>query len=133
MGAHKYIMKSFNASMAKRSPAYRARITAWRKLPVVSRTESPCNPVRARTLGYKATKDYITALVRVGKGKRVRPAPAMGRKPGKNVKRVPFGRDLAWMAEQKAGRRFSNLSVVGSYMAGGDGVDEYYEVVMRVR
>lgn len=131
MGAHKYIMKSFNASMAKRSDAYRARLTQWRKLHVVSRTESPVNPVRARSLGYKATKDYITAIVRVGKGKRVRPAPDMGRKPGKNVKRVPFGRDLAWIAEQKAAKRFSNLTVVGSYLAGSDGVDEYYEVILR--
>ena len=119
--------------MAKRSDAYKARLTLWRKRSVVSRTEGPVNPVRAHSLGYKATKDFITCIVRVKKGKRSRPKPALGRKPGKNVKRVPFGRSLGWIAEQKAIKRFSNLDLVASYIVGSDGVSAYYEVILRNR
>ncbi len=119
--------------MANRSDAYKARLTLWRKCSVVSRTDGPVNPVRAHSLGYKATKDFITCIVRVKKGKRTRPKPAMGRKPGKNVKRVPFGRSLGWIAEQKAIKRFSNLELVASYIVGSDGVSAYYEVILRNR
>lgn len=87
--------------------------------------------MRARSLGYKAKKEFVIARVRVAKGKRSRPAPALGRKPGKNVKRVSLAKSLRWLAEQKALRKHKNLSLIGSYFIGSDGVSEYYEVIMR--
>lgn len=115
--------------MRQRSPAYRQRIRDWSDEKTVFRAEKPCNPARARALGFKAKKGYVVVRVRLRKGNRSRPAPRMGRKPGKNVKRVSPGLSLQKMAELKAAKRFTNLRVLNSYLAANDGVHAYYEVL----
>lgn len=130
MGAYKYIKKSFEKTAKGRNPILRARLEAWRKQPGVVRAENPLNPARARELGYKALKEIIVARVRVGKGMRSRPKAKMGRKPGKNVKRVSMSRPMSWMAVQKALKRFSNTVPVGVYKAASDGDSEYFEVIL---
>jgi large subunit ribosomal protein L15e len=127
----KHISKSFRQSLSGRSELLRARIRKWADEKSVSRAGRPTNPLRARTLGYKAKKGYIVVRVRLKRGKRVRPAPNMGRKPGKNVKRVPPGQPLSAIAEGRAARLYSNMRVVNSYLAGQDGVNSYFEVILR--
>ncbi len=131
MGAYKYIRESFAKTTAQRGETVRKRLEAWRKQPGVVRVDNPTNPARAREVGYKAKKEFIIARVRVSKGKRSRPRAEMGRKPGKNVKRVPFAKPLSWLAEQKAAKKFTNLAVINSYNVASDGDVEYYEIVLR--
>lgn len=133
MGAHKYIRDSFRKSAHERPEHLRVRIRNWAKKKVIMRAEDPTNSARARTLGYKATKDYAIVRVRVKRGNRVRPAPRMGRKPGKNVKRVSPGFPLSRIAEMRAAKTHTNMRVLGSYLAGKDGVNAYYEVVLSLR
>lgn len=133
MGAYKFIRQSFRQSMAERPEFLRARQRSWGKQKVIARAANPSNPPRARSLGYKASKDFIIVRVRVKRGNRVRPAPRMGRKPGKNVKRVSPGFPLSRIAEMRAAKTHKNMRVVGSYLAGKGGVNAYYEVVMTLR
>ncbi len=127
---YKYVRKSFAQSYKTRSDALKQRLSKWRKERTIERAEGPTNPVRARELGYKATKDYVIARVRVKRGKRVRDRARLGRKPGKNRKRVNPGRELSYYAEQKAMRRYSNLEVIGSYLVGEDGINKYFEIIL---
>ena len=130
MGAAKYINASFQKSAKDRSETYRKRIRIWKKQNTVMRT-NPTNPVRARALGYKATKEFIVARVRMKKGNRVRPKADLGRKPGKTRKRVEPGRALSWYAMQKSMRRFPNFQPINCYWAGEDGSEKFFEVIMK--
>ena len=131
MGMYKYVKQSFARSLAERSDAYRKRITEWRGQNVAMRVENPLNPVRAHELGYKAKKGFAIVRVRVAKGKRKRRAPDLGRKPGKNVKKVPPGISLQRIAERKVLLRHANMRVIGSYVVGEDGTDKYFEVILH--
>src|SRR3989338_4728979 len=131
MGMYKYVKESFAKSVATRSNEYKKRLDVWRRQPTVVRAEGPTNVVRAHVLGYKAKKEFTIVRTRVSKGKRARPSPRLGRKPGKNVKRVSPGLNLQRLAEQRVFSKFSNLSVVNSDLAGEDGMHKYYEVIMR--
>ncbi len=117
-------------SVAQRSEAYRYRLSKWKSEPTVSRAKGPTNPARARSLGYKAKKEFIVVRVRASKGRRVRRIAKLGRKSGKNLKRVSPAYSKQWLCEQRAMRRYVNMRLVGSYHVGKDGTHEYYEVIM---
>lgn len=131
MGAYKYISESYRKTVAERSPVYRARLVEWHKQPTLVRLDGPTNVPRARSLGFKATKDFVVVRVRISKGKRTRRRADLGRKPGKNRKEVNPGSKLSYYAIVKAERRFTNLVVVGAYLAGQTGTDKYFEIIMR--
>ncbi len=130
MSLTNYIQKSFLQAYKERTPALRARIAKWRRTPVVVRVERPLNPPRARSLGYKASRDYIVARVRISKGKRRRRRPDLGRKPGKNRKTQVPGISLQKLAEKRAERRFPNLRLLNSYYVGEDGQYKFFEVIL---
>lgn len=127
----KYVRASFAQSAKERSESYTLRLRKWRKGPVVVRMDNPTNPIRARELGYKATKQYCTAVVRIRRGRHVRRQPDLGRKPGRNRKRVEPGRALIWYATNRAARKFTNLTPINAYWVGEDGVYKYFEVIFR--
>lgn len=131
MGAFKYIKESFEQSYKTRSDEYKKRITSWRESNTVTRSEKPTNPVRARELGYKAKKGIIIARVRVLRGKRSRRKASLGRKPGKNVKKMNPGIPLTQIAERKALEKFRNMDAVNSYFVGNDGSHQYIEVILK--
>lgn len=130
MGASKYITASFQKSAKERSDVYRKRVSTWRKQATITRTE-PTNPIRARSLGYKASREFVIARVRVKRGKRVRPKADLGRKPGKTRKFVEPGKSLQWIAMQKALRRFVNMTPINAYWVGEDGSNKFYEVILK--
>ncbi|MGC8850633.1 MAG: 50S ribosomal protein L15e [Candidatus Micrarchaeia archaeon] len=131
MGMYKYVQKTFQQQYKERAPEYRARLSVWRNQPVITRIEKPTNIARARSLGFKAKKEFVVARVRVKKGKRVRKKADQGRKPGRNRKRENPSKSWQWFAEQKVARRYPNLDVVGSYYVGEDGQNTFYEVVLK--
>ena len=131
MGAFKYIQKSFEKSLKERTRGYRDRISSWMDENTVARAERPTNPLRARSLGYKAKKGYAIARVRIAKGKRSRRRPDVGRKPGRNVKRVNPGKELKFYAIEKASRRFSNMTPINAYLAGENGQYKFFEIILK--
>ncbi|MBI5035976.1 hypothetical protein HZC09_01405 [Candidatus Micrarchaeota archaeon] len=127
----KRVRESFAKSAAERSETFTMRLRSWRKKDTVVRAERPTNPTRARSLGYKAAKGYVIARVKIKRGKRSRNQPDLGRKPGRNVKRVNPGVSLKGHAIDKAKRKFINLIPINAYWVGQDGVYKYFEVVLR--
>ncbi len=123
--------KSFSKTLSQRSGVLKQRLSLWRKQPTIVRSDKPTNLATARRLGYKAVQGIIIARVRLQKGRRVRDRPALGRKPGRNLKRVSFGKSHAWLAQQKAARRYPNLSPLNAYFVGEDGTHVYFEVILK--
>ena len=58
----------------------RERVIRWRRQPVIVRIDKPTRIDRARRLGYKAKKGFVTVRVRVRRGGRRKPRPKMGRR-----------------------------------------------------
>ncbi|MFA4946272.1 MAG: hypothetical protein WC607_01885 [Candidatus Micrarchaeia archaeon] len=131
MGASKYIRKSFaetfNGELGKQ------RVRNWKRGGTVQRAEKPLNPGRARELGFKAKLGYFAVIVKTKRGRRSRDRPRIGRKPGKNRKRENPGKPWAWFAEQKARRRYTNATVLGSHLVGRDGSVQFFEVLMKTK
>ncbi len=110
---------------------WRERLVEWRRQPAVVRVEKPTRPDRARSLGYKAKQGFVIVRVRVRKGGRRKPRPRSGRKPaGMGVLKLTPGKNIRWIAEERAARKFPNLEVLNSYYVAEDGKYYWYEVIM---
>lgn len=107
------------------------RLIIWRKQPSVVRIPRPTRLDRARSLGYKAKQGYIIVRSRIRKGHRRKSYPKMGRKPRKMgfVKFTPK-KSLQWIAEERAGRKFTNMEVLNSYWVHSDKDVHYFEVIL---
>jgi large subunit ribosomal protein L15e len=130
MGAYKYIAETLQKQYKERSPAYRAKVIAWRAGPAMVRVERPSNLTRARRLGYQAKQGYVIVRARVDKGRRTRRRPRGGRKQ-KNYHRFEQPQIAhQTMIEQRVNRRYKNLEVLNSYWVGEDGNYKFYEVIL---
>ncbi len=130
MGAYKYMKETYQKELKERGELLKNKIFKWRREPVVNRIEKPSNLIRARTLGYKAKQGYVIVRVRIGKGRRRRPTPSGGRKPGHAYLIVQPGTSHRGQAEQKANRKYMNLEVLNSYLVGDDGNYKFFEVIL---
>ncbi len=111
--------------------AYRNRLVEWRRQPTVNRIEKPTRVERARALGYRENHLNIVTRVKVRKGHPLNPRPRAGRRPKKmGVKKLTLKITHQRIAEQRAQKRYRNMRVVGSYLAGEDGEHQWYEVVL---
>ncbi len=134
MGARKYITKSFRNSVKKRTIEYKNRIISYRKADKkIVKIDKPTNPVRAKTLGFKQSKDYLVYRLTVRKGMRARPKPDQGRKPGKSRKFKEPGFSWKDYAENTLMKYRNNLEIVGSYKVGEDGDTSFFEVLAKVK
>jgi len=130
MAAYKRIKKLWKKRDSVKN-TMKGRLIAWRRQHTVERVEKPTNLVSARSLGYKAKQGYAIARVKIGKGGRRREADRRGRKPSKaGLVHFTHGKSLQWIAEEKAQRRFPNMEVLNSYLAGEDGQYEFYEIIL---
>ncbi len=116
--------------MERKSPLMRQRLIGWRKEPTILRIERPTDPARARRIGYKAKQGFCVARVKVVRGKRKRPAPALGRVPKKMGRFFTLDKSKRVVAEEKVSRKFPNMEVLNSYQVGEDGVHKWFEVIM---
>ncbi len=107
------------------------RLQQWRREPSIVRVEKPTRLDRARALGYKAKQGFVLARVAVRRGGRRKQRYVRGRKtPGMGVRGITAGKSLQRIAEERAARRFPNLSVLNSYVVGEDGKKKWFEVIM---
>ncbi|MEM3555847.1 MAG: 50S ribosomal protein L15e [Candidatus Micrarchaeia archaeon] len=130
MGFYKLVKRAFEKERKERSEIYRKRLIEWRKGSVVERVNKPTNIARARELGYKAKQGFVVARVRVGRGRRKREKPDLGRKPSKSGRFMSPGKSLQRIAEERAASKFPNLEVLNSYWVGEDGRNKYFEVIL---
>merc|ERR1712137_954087 len=134
MGAYKYLEELWKK---KQSDVMRflLRIRAWeyRQLASVHRCSRPTRPDKARRLGYKAKQGYVIHRVRVRRGGRKRPNSKgiVYGKPGQQgINKLYFQRSLRSTAEERVGRRCSNLRVLNSYWVNQDATYKYYEIIL---
>jgi large subunit ribosomal protein L15e len=107
------------------------RLIEWRREPTVKRVKRPTRIDRARRLGYKAKQGYVIARVKIGRGSLNVIRPVAGRRPTKlGVNKITLSKSSRWVAEEKAARRFPNLTVLNSYYVAEDGKHKWYEVIL---
>jgi len=111
--------------------SHRGLIESLRSKPAVCRLDSPMNPSRARSLGYKAVPSYAVILSRVPRGGRRKPRPTSGRRP-RHAGSVLFtpGISRGEIAVGRARKKFDNMTVLGHHEVASDGKYHWYEVVM---
>lgn len=110
------------------------RVRAWeyRQLPKIYRVNNPTRPDKARQLGYKAKQGYVVYRVAVRRGGRKRQVPKgiVYGKPKHHGIFVTAVRNLRSVAEERVGRKASNLRVLNSYWINQDATYKYYEVLL---
>lgn len=87
----------------------------------VTRLPRPTRPERARFLGYKNKQGYVIFRVRVRRGGRKRPVTkgkTMGKPKNQGVTGLKHKRSQQSVAEERAGRKATNLRVLNSYWVG---------------
>ena len=123
MGAYAYLSELWRK---KQSDVLRfmLRVRAWeyRQKPKVTRCTHPTRPDKARRLGYKAKQGFVIYRAAVRRGSRKRP---IGKgivygKPKHSGIFVTAVRNLKSVAEERVGRRATNLRVLNSYWVNQD-------------
>jgi len=133
MGMYKNIKATFREEYRMHPEGYKAKLVQWNKEPPVKGVERPTNIARARELGYKAKQGVLVARVSVKKGRRKIPTHGGGRKPSKSGRFFSRTKSLQAIAEERAGRKFSNCEVLNSYFVGEIGNKKFYEVLLLER
>jgi len=133
MGAYKYLEELWKR---KQSDVMRfvLRVRTWefRQLPTIHRASRPTRPDKARRLGYKAKQGYVIYRIRIRRGGRKRKVAkgiVFGKPATHGVNELKPERSLKTMAEERVGRRCSNLRVLNSYWSTADATFKYYEVI----
>jgi len=110
---------------------WKQRLIEWRRTDSVVKVEKPLRLDRARALGYKAKKGFVTVRVRVKRGGRKRPDPTKkGRRSKRQTIRKVIKMNYRWVAEQRSVRKYKNLEVLNSYWIAKDGQHYWYEVLL---
>ena len=131
-GFYHYLRAAYKRPKLTIKETLKKKIIEWRKSETVTEVKHPTRLDRAHALGYRAKPGFAVVRVKQGKGGRRRPLYGRrGRKPRKaGLVRFTHGKSLRWIAEEKAWRKYRNMEVLNSYLAGEDGQYEYYEVIL---
>ncbi len=126
-GLYHYIREAWKKPDAE---TLRNRMVEWRASPVFVKVDKPLRLDRARELGYKDKKGFVVVRIRVKRGGHKRPRPAAGRRSKRLHTRKNLKMNYKWIAEQRTGKKFTNLEVLNSYPIGKDGMNYFYEVIL---
>ncbi|MFX1337132.1 MAG: 50S ribosomal protein L15e [Promethearchaeota archaeon] len=128
---YKFVKETFETHETGYNTPHWYRGIEYRKGRSVERIERPTKIHRARSLGYKAKQGYIMVRARIRKGGMHKIRPKGGRKPrALGVSKYTTGKNLKWIAEERAQRKFPNMQVLNSYKVYSDGKNWYYEVIL---
>ncbi|KAL7579412.1 hypothetical protein ACA910_014080 [Epithemia clementina (nom. ined.)] len=133
MGCYKYMEELWRH---KQSDALRflMRVRAWecRQRPNLCKLNRPSRTDKAHHLGYKAKQGFVVVRAGVRRGGRKRQnhrGMVFGKPKHQGINQLKFERNLRSLAEEKVGRRFSNLRVLNSYWVNEDATMKYFEVI----
>ena len=131
MGAYKYMSEAWKKRENTDLERYlRQAAIAWRRNRAIKRIQYPTRLDRARSLGYRKKQGFVIARVRVRKGGARKKRPASGRRPkALGVTKFTRGKSLKQIAEERAARKYPNLSLLNSYYVWEDGISKWFEVV----
>jgi len=109
----------------------RERLVQWRSEGTFTRVERPLRLDRARKLGFRAKQGFVIVRVRVRKGSLRKRAIRKGRRAKRRgITRMRLIKNIQRVAEERAGKHYSNLEVLNSYWVGEDGKHKFYEIIM---
>jgi len=126
-GMYHYIKQAWKKPDTK---ILRERMIEWRASPVFVKVDKPLRLDKARALGYKDKKGFVVIRVRLMRGGHKRPRPHKGRRSKRLHTRKNLKMNYQWIAEQRVGKKFTNLEVLNSYQIGKDGIHYFFEVIM---
>jgi large subunit ribosomal protein L15e len=108
------------------------RLMAWRREENFTRVERPTRLDRARALGYKAKQGIVIVRGHVRKGSlQRRKMRWKGRRAKrKGINKLTMGKNLQWICEERAAKKYTNLEVLNSYWVGEDGKNMWFEIIM---
>jgi len=129
MAMYKYLNKLLKNKKSLKS-VIKDRLIEWRKQPSQIKIKKPTNLVTARSLGYKAKKGYNIIRIKIKRGGRQRPQFKKGRRPTHYGRRLVLKKSYQWVAEERVSRKYKNLQVLNSYLAGKDGLHYWFEVIL---
>eukprot|EP00549_Striatella_unipunctata_P013179 CAMPEP_0118692066 /NCGR_PEP_ID=MMETSP0800-20121206/11051_1 /TAXON_ID=210618 ORGANISM="Striatella unipunctata, Strain CCMP2910" /NCGR_SAMPLE_ID=MMETSP0800 /ASSEMBLY_ACC=CAM_ASM_000638 /LENGTH=205 /DNA_ID=CAMNT_0006589959 /DNA_START=46 /DNA_END=663 /DNA_ORIENTATION=- len=134
MGAYKYMEELWRHKQSD-SIRFLNRVRAWeyRQRNKMVRCNRPLRTDKAHRLGYKAKQGYVVVRCGVRRGGRKRQnhrGMVWGKPKHQGISQLKFERNLQSVAEEKVGRKFSNLRVLNSYWINQDATMKYYEVIL---
>ncbi len=114
----------------KTNELWRERLIQWRREKTTVTLEHPTRIDRARSLGYKAKQGIIVVRQRVMRGGHTRPQIKKGRRSKHSGTRLNLRKNYQQIAEERAQKKFCNLTALNSYWVGEDGKYYWYEVIL---
>merc|ERR1712100_154824 len=111
----------------------RVRCWEYRQLPVCHKASKPSRLDKARALGFKQKQGYSIYRVRIRRGGRKRAVHKgiiYGKPVHGGIRKLKKSRSHRSVAEEKIGRRCSNMRVLNSYWVGQDAAYKFFEVIM---
>merc|ERR1711998_563809 len=134
MGAYKYLQELWRK---KKSDTMRfvMRVRCWeyRQLATIHLASKPSRLDKARAVGFKAKQGYVVYRVRIRRGGRKRAVGkgiVYGKPVHQGIRKLKKTRSHRSVAEEKVGRRCSNMRVLNSYWVGQDAAYKFYEVIV---
>merc|ERR1711871_918545 len=100
---------------------------------VIHKGQRPSRLDKARALGYKTKQGYVIYRVRIRRGGRKRAVHKgiiYGKPVHGGIRKLKKARSHRSVAEEKIGRRCSNMRVLNSYWVGQDAAYKFYEVIV---
>lgn len=127
MGVFKYLQQVFKKP---RIGVTRERLLQIRREPATLRISRPTKLHRARALGYKAKQGMLVVRQRVDRGGHFRTRPVKGRRSRNQGKRINLRKNYQLIAEERAGKKYTNCEVLNSYYLTKDGKHYWFEVIL---
>lgn len=129
MSMYKYIKDLWKKPKANMPEAWRERLIAWRRAATTVVIERPTRIDRARSLGYKAKQGIIVVRQRVIRGGHRRERIVKGRRPRNTGVKLALRKSYQSIAEERAQKKFTNLTLLNSYWVAEDGQYAWYEII----
>jgi large subunit ribosomal protein L15e len=134
MGAYKYLQELWRK---KQSDVVRfiMRIRCWeyRQLASIQKVSRPSRLDKARALGFKQKQGYVVyrcAIRRGGRKRCVHKGAVHGKPVHQGIRKQKKARSHRNVAEERVGRRCTNLRVLNSYWVGQDAAVKFFEVIL---
>jgi len=115
---------------AESKAAQRDRLLQWRREPVCVRIKTPTRLDRARALGYVAKQGIMLVRIRLVRGGHSRPKRVKGRRSKGMTRKLTLRKGYRQIAEERAGKKYTNCEVLNSYYLTKDGKNIWYEVIL---
>ena len=130
MSLYKQIRNLWKKPKENMPELWRERLISWRRQNSTEKLERPTRIDRARSLGYKAKQGYVMVRQRVLRGGHTRPQIKGGRRPKRYGTRLNLRKSYKVIAEERAAKKFTNLSVLNSYWVAEDWKYYWFEVIL---